>query len=226
MYEKRASKISPGLIIFIVDVSASMEKFIDSQRRIDKALEVVHHLIERMVHLSIKGSQLVDRYRIALFTNGDSVQDIFEGVKNLTEVVNSEKINTIKTENFSNISSLFETVLTLLESEIKTYSMNSPAPLVVHISDGSCDSSGVETIIKKIMSLSVPDGKVLMANILITDTINTDKINKYYSISSEIPEQIINRLGITIEKTNDHKNSMVYSDGQIIKYCLPLSDVS
>ena len=57
MYENRASKYSPGLIIFIVDVSASMEKMVNFQRRIDKALEVVHHLIERMVHLSIKGSR-------------------------------------------------------------------------------------------------------------------------------------------------------------------------
>ena len=170
--------------------------------------------------------ELVDRYRIALFTYGDSVQDIFEGVKNLTEVVNSEKIDTIKTENFSNISSLFETVHTLLEAEIINYSQNNPAPLVVHISDGSCDLSAVEPTIKKIMSLSVPDGEVLVANILITDTINTDKEYKYQSISSEIPEQIIKRLGITMEKTPDLKNSMVYPDGQIIKYCLPLSDVS
>ena len=226
MYENRASTNSPGLIIFILDVSASMEKMMDSQRRIDKALEVVHHLFERMVHLSIKGSQLVDRYRIALFTYGDTVQDVFDGAKNLTEVVNSDKINSISTENFSDISSLFQSVLTLLENEIKNYSPHSPAPLVVHISDGSCDLHPAAATIKKIMGLTVADGEVLFANILISNSLNSEKTNQYFSISSEMPNQIIKRLGITIEKTTDFQKSMVYSDGQILKYCLPLSDVS
>lgn len=224
MYEKRASKLNPGLVIFLLDVSASMENIAFSKKRIDLSKEIVSQLLTYMVMLSLTSQQIKDRYRIAFITYGDTIKDIFGGIKTLNEIANSENLLNIRTEYFSDISSGFEKVENILLYETRNYSPDSPAPLIIHISDGGFVEEEVTPIVQRIMQLSVPDGKVLVESIVLSDQKDIEK--KFYSISSEMPEYYKKQIESKTSHSIDILSKMIFFDSNLVKYCLPLSEVS
>ena len=62
-----------------------------------------------------------------------------------------------------------------------------PAPLVCHMTDGEYTGADPEPIVRRIMGMGVADGKVLVENIFISDTILAEQISDPSQWSGVLP---------------------------------------
>ncbi len=85
-YEIEATSKTPALIIYLLDVSASMSQPLGEQRRIDVVRDALKAALEKMVFRSTKGTRLLPRYRIALLAYSDHVYDLLDGIKSIKQV--------------------------------------------------------------------------------------------------------------------------------------------
>lgn len=85
-YTIQASQRTPALIIYLIDISASMNMLMEGRRRIDVVYEAISLAIRQMVFRSTKGNRLTARYRIAILAYSDDVYDLLNGVKGIDEI--------------------------------------------------------------------------------------------------------------------------------------------
>lgn len=79
-YQNLATSRNPALLIFLIDVSRSMEhKMPNGKRRIDVVREVMFHTIQEMVHRSTYGGKVKSRYRVGLFAYSEEIWDVLSG---------------------------------------------------------------------------------------------------------------------------------------------------
>ncbi|MFX3625540.1 MAG: VWA domain-containing protein [Ectobacillus sp.] len=210
-YQVQATQQTPAYIIYLLDVSASMNQLMEAggeqKRRIDVVTDALAAAIRQMVFRSTKGSRLSPRYRISILAYSDHVYDLLGGVKNIDEVARMRPLDNIQTQRLTNSAKAFSVVERLLQQELPNL-QNCPAPLVCHMTDGASTGEDPEPIVRRIMEMGVPDGKVLVENIFISDEILAEPIanskkwlgimpdtmfqedygNKLKSMSSVIPE--------------------------------------
>ena len=86
-YEVLATSKTPALIIYLLDVSASMSQPLGDRRRIDVVGDALQAALRTMVFRSTKGSRLSPRYRIAMIAYSDHVYDLLDGIKAVDQVV-------------------------------------------------------------------------------------------------------------------------------------------
>src|SRR4051794_17745186 len=79
-YETLATSRAPALIVYLLDVSASMVEPLDGRRRLDVVTEALGTALRRMVFLSTKGMLVSPRYRVALLAYSEAVFDVLGGV--------------------------------------------------------------------------------------------------------------------------------------------------
>ncbi len=205
-YEILASSKTPALVIYILDVSASMEQPLNGRKRIDVVSEALMATLQQMVFRCTKGGRVSPRYRIAMYAYSDNVYDILGGVKTIDQVANLG-VPELSTMRSTDTARAFQEVERLLQQELPGLG-NCPAPLVCHMTDGEFTGANPEPIAQRIMSMYNPDGPVLIENIFISDSIlpqvitnpqewngvmaNTplrgDYAQKLRSISSPLPE--------------------------------------
>lgn len=168
-HEILATSKTPALVIYLLDVSASMIQPLAGKRRIDVVTEALTSAIRQMVFRSTKGGRLAPRYRIGLIAYSDRVFDLLDGIKTVDEVakLGIPELNPMRT---TETGKAFAQALKLLQAELPNL-RSSPAPLVCHMTDGEFTGSDPEPIAKEIMNLAVPDGNVLVENIFISDKI-------------------------------------------------------
>jgi uncharacterized protein YegL len=205
-YEILATGQTPALIVFLLDVSASMSQELEGKRRIDVVTEALQHSLRQMVFRSTKGTRVSPRYRIAMYAYSDKVFDLLDGIKTITDVASFgvPELNTMRT---TDTAKAFLAAERLLEGE-RMNLRESPAPLVCHMTDGVFTGEDPEPIAKRLMEMSVPDGHILVENIFLSDqvlakaikdphnwsgiTANTKLANDYAQklrgMSSTIPE--------------------------------------
>ena len=93
--------------------------------------------------------------------------DILGGVKTVTEFAQLGVPNLV-TMDTTNTEAAFLAAEQLLQQELTNMSADSPVPLVCHMTDGEFNLGGDPTpIAQRIMSMSIPDGSVLIENIYI-----------------------------------------------------------
>lgn len=173
-YETMATTSNPALVIYVLDVSASMNQKLGTKRRIDVVVDALRAALTTMVHRSTKGMSIRPRYRLAMFAYSDHVYDLLDGIKTIVEVaaMGTPDLSTMRT---TDTARAFVQVEQLLVDELPRLA-SCPAPLICHITDGEFTGDDPEPVVRRIMDLAVPDGSVLVENIFISDRILPDPI--------------------------------------------------
>ncbi|WP_454190668.1 hypothetical protein [Paenibacillus sp. Marseille-Q7038] len=167
-YTIQASQRTPALIIYLIDISASMNMMMDNRRRMDIVYDALSLAIRQMVFRSTKGNRLTPRYRIAILAYSDDVYDLLGGVKGIDEIAAIGSLPDLTPMRFSDSAKAFLQAEKILQSELP-HMQDCPAPLICHMTDGVATGEDPEPIAKRIMDMSVPDGNVLIENIFISD---------------------------------------------------------
>jgi hypothetical protein len=205
-YQVLATAKTPSLVIYLLDVSASMTQTLGGRRRIDVVTDALGAALRQMVFRSTKGGRLSPRYRIAMLAYSDHVYDLLDGIKTIAEVAHMgvPELSPLRT---TDSAKAFVQAERMLESELPNL-LYGPAPLVCHMTDGEYTAADPEPVARRIMEMSVGDGNVLVENIFISDkvldepvrdphkwsgihshtTLASDYAEKLKSMSSPIPE--------------------------------------
>jgi hypothetical protein len=173
-YEVRASSATPALVIYLLDVSASMGQPLGDRRRIDVVMEALGAALRTMVMRSTKGSMVAPRYRIAMLAYSDHVWDLLNGVQTIDQVVKLG-VPDLQPKHYTETAKVFLEAEKLLQRELPRM-QDGPAPIVCHMTDGEYNGADPEPIVQRIMRMGVPDGSVLVENIFISNELLTDSI--------------------------------------------------
>lgn len=174
-YSIQASQRTPALIIYLLDISASMNLLMEGRRRIDIVYEGLTAAIRQMVFRSTKGTRLTPRYRIAILAYSDEVYDLLGGVKGIDEIAAAGTLPELSPKRFSDTAKAFLQAEKILQDELPGMT-HCPAPLICHMTDGVSTGEDPEPIAQRIMKMGVPDGKVLIENVFLSDHLLDSKI--------------------------------------------------
>ena len=168
-YTTLATSKTPALIVYLLDVSASMQTLLNGRPRIEIVGEALQAAIEKMIFRSTKGSIVSPRYRIAMFAYSDGVEDLLGGVKTVDQVarIGLPRLATISA---THTAQAFAVAEKLLQREMATLG-DCPAPVICHMTDGEYNGSDPEPVVRRILQMRVPDGNVLVENIFVSDRI-------------------------------------------------------
>ncbi len=186
-YEVTATSTTPALIVYVLDVSASMSDNLDGRRRIDIVSEALTAALRQMVFRSTKGGRLSPRYRVAMYAYSDHVYDLLDGIKTIDQVAHLG-VPELSPMASTETARAFEAVARLLEAELPAL-QHCPAPLVCHMTDGEYSGANPENVARQIAAMAVPDGNVLLENIFVTDRLiaRVDDPFAWTGIQAETP---------------------------------------
>src|SRR5262245_9605999 len=168
-YSVLATSRTPALVIYLLDVSASMTQPLGNKRRIDVVMDALTVAIRQMVFRSTKGGRLSPRYRIAMLAYSDHVYDLLDGIRTVEEVAHLG-VPDLSPMRTTDSAKAFAQAEKLLDVELFNL-LSGPAPLVCHMTDGEYTGADPEPIVQRIMQMNVPDGNVLVENIFISDKV-------------------------------------------------------
>jgi len=184
-YEVLATSKTPALIIYLLDVSGSMSEKLGNKRRIDVVMDALGVMLREMVFRSTKGSRVSPRYRIAMYAYSDHVYDLLNGVRSI-DYVAQLGVPELKPMRGTDTARAFLQAEKLLQQELPNM-MHCPAPLICHMTDGEYTGADPEPIVRRIMSMAVPDGNVLVENIFISDNLLEEEITDPHRWKGVLP---------------------------------------
>lgn len=222
-YEVEANSLTPALIIYLLDVSASMQNHLDTAPRINIVNQALESVLRRMARLSLKGTVIAPRYRLAMIAYSNEPMDILGEVKPIDEVIKMGR-PMLQTFDQTNSYAAFEVARDLLKQEIPNTQgpRRHPAPMVCHITDGEYNGQDPEPIAREIMAMTTADGNVLVENVFIgpdltdrpitdaqawpgiTDAsqLRSDYARKLFGMSSALPAtyaSVLQRAGFNMQ---------------------------
>jgi hypothetical protein len=165
-YDILATSKTPALIVYLLDVSASMQQDCGGRPRIDVCTDALHKIAVKMVQRSTRGTRVAPRYRVAMLAYSSQVIDLLGGVKTIDQLAGIG-VPRLMTLDQTDTAAAFSEAERVLEAELPNL-QDCPAPLVCHITDGEYNGADPIPIAKRIMEMSVPDGNVLIENIYVT----------------------------------------------------------
>ncbi|MCI0577920.1 MAG: VWA domain-containing protein [Chloroflexi bacterium] len=166
-YQTLATSQTPALIIYLLDVSASMSMPLADKRRTDVVTDALAAALRQMVFRSTKGRRIFPRYRMAIYAYSEKVFDVLGGIKTVAEVARLG-VPELAPMATTDTAKGLRYVEKLLQAELGNL-QSMPAPVVCHMTDGIFTGEDPEPISQRIMQMQVPDGHVLMTNIFISD---------------------------------------------------------
>lgn len=164
-YKIPATARTPALIIYLLDVSHSMEKTLDDKRRIDHVNAALNGVFTQMVFRSTKGVLVSPRYRVALIAYSDTPIDLLGGVQTV-DVIAQRGSPQLRPLRLTDTYAAFVKAREILRHELAGM-RGCPAPLVCHMTDGIYTGNDPEPVAREIMAMSSDDGNVLVQNIFI-----------------------------------------------------------
>jgi serine/threonine protein kinase len=167
-YAAVATRLTPALAIYLLDLSGSMGLPLGTRKRIDIVNEALSKTIERMVFGSTRGTVVSPRYRVAVFGYSDRVYDLSGGVRSVDELVAGSYIPELVPLSTTDTARGFAEVEKLLMAELPNL-QNCPAPIVCHLTDGESSGDDPEPVVERIKSMTIPDGPVLVENVFVSD---------------------------------------------------------
>ncbi len=173
-YEVLATSQTPAIIVYLLDVSASMYQPLGGKRRIDVVEEALSATLRQMVFRSTKGRKVSPRYKIAMFAYSDKVYKITDEFKTIAEIATDgvPELSPLRTTDTAKGFLAVEQLLKKNAHELR----ECPAPVICHMTDGEYTGDDPEPIVKRIMEMSVPDGNVLVENIFLSTSILKDDV--------------------------------------------------
>lgn len=202
MYQAMATSMTPALIIYLIDVSGSMDLTMPTkdgpQRKIDILPKVIRKAAKKMVQRSTKGEIISPRYRVAMFAYSNTVTDLYPGVKTIDAVAQVGVPKNFTPQNATDTYSGFLKVKELLQKEIPLLPKGSPAPLICHLTDGEYTTQDPTPIVNQIMAMSVDDGSVLVENVFISERllVSTQEVTQWegYTPGNDLGTPYANNL--------------------------------
>lgn len=194
-YEIPATSKTPALVIYLLDVSASMSQPMANGTRVDVVSDALQKIAVKMVQRSTKGTIVAPRYRIAMFAYSSQVIDLLGGIKTIEELAQMG-VPKLQTLDMTDTAAAFAAAEKLLEGELPNI-QDGPAPLICHMTDGEYNGGDPTPIAHRIMNMSVPDGNVLIENIYIREGgLAIADPNSWPGVSSgnELPDTYSQRL--------------------------------
>ncbi|MGH9768839.1 MAG: VWA domain-containing protein [Blastocatellia bacterium] len=185
-YLYEATRDTPALIIYLLDMSDSMNAQIGGQPKIDLVSKSMKKVAREMVQRCMKGTTVSPRYRVAIFAYNDEVRDLFGGAITIDQFVNTG-IPVMKPSSRTDTAKAFLEAEALLQKEWASI-QNGPAPLICHMTDGEYTDDDPLPIARRIMQMRTPDGNVLIENIFLdSDALPARVVDPYTwpGISSE-----------------------------------------
>lgn len=185
-YKTLATSRTPALIIYVIDISSSMASPLGGVSRIEVVKNVLKSTFKKMIERSLRGPEIVPRYRVAIYAYSDGVYDIYNGAKTIDEIAKIG-IPDLYPMNHTDTASAFLAVEEFLKQEIPNI-QDHPAPLICHITDGHYTGANPIPIVQRILDMRVKDGNVLIENILISDDVLVkpiQSIKKWRGVRSE-----------------------------------------
>jgi serine/threonine protein kinase len=173
-YEVLATSKTPALVIYVIDVSSSMNSLLDGRKRIDVVSDALYAAIQQMVFRSTKGMRVSPRYKLGIYAYSDRVYDLLGGVKTV-DYVAGFGIPELSTMRSTDTAAAFQYVEKTLQHEILNM-IDCPAPLVCHMTDGEYTGDDPQPFVDRIKALRNNDGNILVENIFISDKVLTETI--------------------------------------------------
>jgi hypothetical protein len=184
-YERLATRTTPALIIYLLDMSESMNIMVGEQTRSELVSQMLLDVLREMVRRSIKGTQPAPRYHVAAFAYNDTVHDVFGGARPITEVIQIG-VPVMKAEGTTHTREAFEHAEKLL-LEMRDQLADRPAPLVCHLTDGGYSSEEPKPVVERIQKMVFPDGPALVQNILFDNdamSVTADNLREWAGVTS------------------------------------------
>lgn len=175
-YGNSATSKTPAHIIYVLDASGSMGSEMPgtNKRKIDFISDILEEVAYQIYLRARRGNVVSERYRLAVFaynntvtdvTNGDyiSVKEFIQGIPEFGDLGNSAT-NTVEA---------MKKTRDMLRKTISKIGPNYPPPIVCHLTDGEFtkEYGNPSEVMKEIMNLETPDGRVLLENIYLGDRI-------------------------------------------------------
>ena len=129
-----ATRSTPALIIYLIDISGSMADELDGSPKIEHVNEALEKVLIRMVQRSTKGEVISPRYRLAIAAYSDEPLDILGDIKTIDRVAKQGRPK-LSTTNSTNTAGAFMWARDLFRRELPTL-VGCPAPMICHLTDG------------------------------------------------------------------------------------------
>ena len=170
MYEVLATSHTPALVLYLLDVSASMEHPMGGRTRLEVALAALREALSAMLFRSTKGAQISPRYLVGIFAYSTDVFDVLGGVLPIDKAAPllDERLKGIPTQQGTETARAFYQAARVLQQWLPRL-YHCPAPLITHLTDGEYTGPDPEPLARLLMQLRVADGYVLIQNIYISD---------------------------------------------------------
>lgn len=186
-YDIEATGKTPALVIYLLDMSASMNQPLGEKRRIDVVTDALQIALRTMVFRSTKGGRISPRYRIAMLAYSNHVYDLLDGIKPVNEVAKMG-VPELSPQRTTETAQAFLQAEKLLQTELPNL-QSCPAPLICHMTDGeNTGDEDPEIVARRIMQMTVPDGNVLIENIFISDTLLPQAIADLHKWPGILPD--------------------------------------
>ena len=199
MYDIHATSETPMLIIYLIDVSLSMNEPMAGKTRLAVVSDALEAVRTRMIWRSTKGSLIASRYRVAMYPYSEQVYDVYEGIKSIAEIAKFP-LPKLTAMRVTDTAKAFRHAKRILEQELPRMA-NHPAPLVCHLTDGTFTGDDPEPPAREIMQLEIPDGPVLVENIFVSDDILPEPVKDATCWPGVRPQtQLTNRYAIQLRR--------------------------
>jgi hypothetical protein len=168
-YLQPATRLTPALVVYLIDASASMNEACGDTTKIALVNSALKEVVKAMIMRSMRDVKVQPRYHIAMFAYSTKVIDLLNGIRPLPDLMRVGGSPELQAGgNATDTVAGFTRVEQLLQEHLSTYK-NCPAPLVCHLTDALFTTQDPAPIVKRIRGMSVEDGPVLVENILMTD---------------------------------------------------------
>ncbi len=168
-YTQPATRLTPALVIYLIDASASMNEPCGNTTKIDLVNTALKETVKAMILRSMRDVKVQPRYHLAMFAYSTKVIDLLNGIRPLPELMRAGGSPELQAGgNATDTAAGFARVEQLLQEHLSTYK-SCPAPLVCHLTDALFTTQDPTPIVKRIRDMAVDDGPVLVENILMTE---------------------------------------------------------
>ena len=225
MYEQCISSANPGLLLILIDQSDTMSEIYGDETKAEFAARTANKLINATIVSCMSGEYVRNRWYVAVIGYGENATVLFlnklsELAQNTNIVTTKRKISdgaggfveveenmwvfvTPMSKGKIPMSAAIEEAYIGAKLFVEHYTDSCP-PVVVNITDGKSIDSLFDSAVKKIKTLETTDGNLLLANVLISDSIketyefpNSEFSlwgNKLAELSSQAPDSYLGEI--------------------------------
>ena len=168
-YIQPATRLTPALVIYLIDASASMNDPCGSTTKIALVNAALREGVKGMVLRSMRDNKVQPRYHIAMFAYSSTVLNLLDGIRDLPDLMRVGGPPELQAGgSTTDTAAGFLMVEKLLQEHLEDYS-KCPAPLVCHLTDALRTTKDPSPIVQRIRAMRVDDGPVLVENVLMAE---------------------------------------------------------